>query len=371
MKQTISSQTNVMTSTTTSGLTIGIDLGDQWSQFCLLNTDGALLEEGRVRSTRSAFQARFGALAPARIALETGTHSLWASELLTELGHEVIVAHVREVRAITGSHSKSDQVDARKLARYVRVDPEILHPVRLRDSDQQRDLVLIRARAALVRARSLLINTVRGLIKPFGHRVSSCDADCFAARCREELADDMRVSLAPLVEQIAQLTRQIQDYEKQIGIVTEQKYPDAAPLRSVFGVGPVTALTFVLTLADPQRFTKSRDVGCYLGLRPQRSQSGEQDPQLGITKAGNTYLRWLLVECAHRLLRVDAPDSAIKRWGQKLCERGGKNAQKRAIVAVARKLAVLLHKLWVTQQRWEPLYGVRSVASVFSDQETR
>jgi transposase len=366
MKQTTNSQTtqaNVMNSTRMPNLTIGIDLGDQWSQFCLLDPDGALLEEGRVRSTRSAFQARFGALAPARIALETGTHSLWASELLTELGHEVIVAHVREVRAITGSHSKSDQVDARKLARYARVDPAILHPVRLRPSDQQRDLVLIRARAALVRARSLLINTVRGLVKPFGSRVSSCDADCFAARCREELPADVQMSLLPMVEQIAQLTEQIQDYEKQIGAVMAEKYPDAAPLRSVFGVGPVTALTFVLTLADPQRFAQSRDVGCYLGLRPQRSQSGEHDPQLGITKAGNTYLRWLLVECAHRLLRVDAPDSAIKRWGQKLCERGGKNAQKRAIVAVARKLAVLLHKLWVTQQRWEPLYGVRPVTA--------
>ena len=364
MKQSISSQMTRMNGTTTaSGLTVGIDLGDQWSQFCLLDADGALREEGRVRSTRSAFQARFGALAPARIALETGTHSLWASELLTELGHEVIVAHVREVRAITGSHSKSDQADARKLARYARVDPEILHPVRLRNSDQQRDLVLIRARAALVRARSLLINTVRGLVKPFGSRISSCDADCFANRCREELPADVWASLEPVVEQIAQLTDQIQDYEKQIGAVAAEKYPDAAPLRSVFGVGPVTALTFVLTLADPERFARSREVGCYLGLRPQRSQSGEHDPQLGITKAGNTYLRWLLVESAHRLLRIDAPDSALKRWGQKLCQRGGKNAQKRAIVAVARKLAVLLHKLWVTQQRWEPLYGVRPVTA--------
>jgi transposase len=346
MKQSISSQmTRTNGTTTASGLTVGIDLGDQWSQFCLLDAQGTIGEEGRVRSTRSAFQARFGALAPARIALETGTHSLWASELLAELGHEVIVAHVREVRAITGSHSKTDpdQVDARKLARYARVDPEILHPVRLRDSDQQRDLVLIRARAALVRARSLLINTVRGLVKPFGSRVSSCDADCFATHCREELPREMWVSLRPLVEQMAQLTERIQDYEKQIGIVMAEQYPDAAPLRSVFGVGPVTALTFVLTLADPQRFTRSRDVG--------------------ITKAGNTYLRWLLVECAHRLLRIDAPDSAIKRWGQKLCERGGKNAQKRAIVAVARKLAVLLHRLWVTQQKWEPLYGVRSVTA--------
>jgi transposase len=361
MKQSISSQmTQATVTTTASGLTVGLDLGDQWSQFCLLDAAGQIQQEGRVRSTRSAFQARFGALAPARIALETGPHSLWASELLTELGHEVIVAHVREVRAISGSNSKSDKADARKLARYARVDPTILHPVRLRDSEQQQDLVLIRARAALIRARTLLINTVRGLVKPFGERVSSCDADSFAARCREELPRAVGASLGPLVEQIAQLTQQIQNYEKQIDAVAEKKYPDTAPLRGVFGVGPVTALTFVLTLADPQRFARSRDVGCYLGLRPQRSQSGEPDPQWGITKAGNRYLRWLLrVEGAHRLLRVDAPDSVLKRWGQTLCERGGKNAQRRAIVAVARQLAILLHKLWATQQRWEPLYGAR------------
>jgi transposase len=180
----------------------------------------------------------------------------------------------------------------------------------------------------LGRARSLLINTVRGLGKPFGSRVSSCDAGCFATRCREELPADVPMSLRPVVEQMAQLTGQIQDDEKQIGVVAAEKYPDLAPLRSVFGVGPVTALTFVLTLANPQRFARGRDVGCYWGLRPQRSQSDEQDPQWGITKAGNTYLRWLLVECAHRLWRIDAPDSAIKRWGQKLCERGGKNAPK-------------------------------------------
>jgi transposase len=166
-----------------------------------------------------------------------------------------------------------------------------------------------------------------------------------------------------MTEQMAQLTGQIQDDEKQMAAVSAEKYPDPDPLRSVFGVGPVTALTFVLTLSDAQRFTKSREVGCYLGLRPQRHQSGERDPQLGIPKAGNPYRRWLLVECAHRLWRIDAPDSAIKRWGQKLCERGGKNAPKRAMVAVARKLAALLHRLWVTQQKWEPLYGVRSVTA--------
>ena len=171
------------------------------------------------------------------------------------------------------------------------MDPEILHPVRLRDDDQQRDLVLIRARAALVRARSLLINSVRGLVKPFGYRVFSCNADCFANSCREELSREMRDSLGPVVEQIAQLTEQVQNYEKQISVVAAEKYPDIAPLRSVFGVGPVTALTFVLTRADPQRFAQSRDVGCHLGLRPGRSQSGESDPQLDITKAGNTYPR--------------------------------------------------------------------------------
>jgi transposase len=115
-------------------------------------------------------------------------------------------------------------------------------------------------------------------------------------------------------------------------------------------------LTFVLTLGDEARFRCSRDVGCYLGLRPKRSQSGERDPQLGITKAGNVYLRSLLIECANHILRPHGRDSALRQWGLSLATRGGKQAKNKAVVAVARKLAVLLHHLGTTQQPYVPFY---------------
>lgn len=339
-------------------LTIGIDLGDRWSQLCQLNAEGEILEQSRLKSSPHSFTQRFAALAPARIAIEAGTHSPWVRELLTELGHEVLVANARELRAISTSDRKNDKTDAEKLARYARVDPAILRPIVHRDSRTQTDLLVIRARAALVRMRSLAINTVRGLIKPFGHRLSACSTDNFVTRCRTELPSGYFTLLAPLLEQIASLTQQIRAADRQVEELTKAKYPEAAALQKVPGVGPLTALTFVLTIGDEKRFTRSRDVGCYLGLRPRQQQSGERDPQLGITKAGNSYLRTLLVECAQHVLGVFGPDTALRRWGLRLAERGGKNAKKRAIVAVARKLTVLLHRLWVTKKPYESFFGV-------------
>jgi transposase len=334
----------------TPSLTIGIDLGDRWSQLCLLNAEGEILEQSRVKSTPHSFTQRFAALAPARIAIEAGTHSPWVQELLTELGHEVL--------AISKSDRKNDKADAEKLARYARVDPAILRPIVHRDSQTQADLLVIRVRAALIRMRSLAINTVRGLIKPFGHRLSACSTDSFVTRCRTELPSQYYALLAPLLEQIASLTKQIHSADQQVEQLTKAKYPEAAALQRVPGVGPLTALTFVLTIGDEKRFSRSRDVGCYLGLRPRQQQSGERDPQLGITKAGNGYLRLLLVECAQHVLGVFGPDTALRRWGLRLAERGGKKAKRRAIVAVARQLAVLLHRLWVTQKPYEPFFGV-------------
>jgi transposase len=238
------------------------------------------------------------------------------------------------------------------------VDSAILRPIVHRDSQTQADLLVIRARAALIRMRSLAINTVRGLIKPFGHRLSACSTDSFVTRCRTELPSEYYALLAPLLEQIASLTKQIHSADQQVEQLTKTKYPEATALQKVPGVGPLTALTFVLTIGDEKRFSRSRDVGCYLGLRPRQQQSGERDPQLGITKAGNGYLRLLLVECAQHVLGAFGPDTALRRWGLHLAERGGKNAKRRAIVAVARKLAVLLHRLWVTQKPYEPFFGV-------------
>jgi len=340
-----------------SWTTIGIDLGDRWSHYCVLSEDGEIVEEGRFRTTPASLARHFDDLAPARIAMEAGTHSIWISEQLKEFGHEVIVANVRELHAICRNDRKSDRVDAEKLARYARLDPEVLRPITHRSVAMQEKLTLIRARAVMVRARVALGNAARGLAKPCGYRLPSIKNKSFAKRCQAELSEGLFTALGPLVEQIDQLNQQIRHYDRLILEMIEVRYPETEALLKVYGVGPLTAMTFVLTLGDKHRFQRSRDVGPYLGLRPRRKQSGDYDPELGITKAGNRYLRSLLVECANFTLGPFGQDSDLRRWGLKLAERGGKNARKRARVAVARKLAVLLHRLWVTQEEYQPFHA--------------
>jgi transposase len=223
--------------------------------------------------------------------------------------------------------------------------------------EAQQDLTILRAREALVRARTLLINAARGLAKTLGRRLPSCASRDFAARCRETLPAALQASIGKLAEQIESLTEQLEVMKTEIQTVAAERYPETRRFQAVHGVGPLTALTYVLTIEDPRRFPKSRDVGSFLGLRPRQSQSGNRDPQLSITKAGDRRLRCLLVECAHHVLRKNAPDCMLKRWGLRLCERGGKNSHKRALVAVARKFGVLLHKLWVTGTEYDPLFG--------------
>ena len=340
------------------GMTIGIDLGDVWSHYCTLNEDGEVVDRGRFRTTLSGVQKWFTNLPRARIAMETGTHSIWVSEQLRELGHEVIVANVREVRAISHNNRKSDTVDAEKIARYARVDPEILHPISHRTVAQQEALTLIRARNLIVRLRTAAVNSVRGLAKPCGYRLPASSTLCFAKRCMAVLPPGLALALGPVLEQIAAMTVKIQQYDRTIKRLTETEYPETQALIQVYGVGQLTALTYVLTLGSKERFRRSRDVGCYLGLRPRRSQSGDRDPQLGITKAGNVYLRTLLVECANHVLGPRGRDSTLRQWGLHLASRGGKQSHNRAIVAVARKLAVLLHRIWVTQEPYIPFYAV-------------
>jgi transposase len=340
------------------GMTIGIDLGDVWSHYCTLNEDGEVVDRGRFRTTLSGVEKWFTDVPMARVAMETGTHSIWISEQLHEMGHEVIVANVRELRAISHSDRKSDQVDAEKLARYARLDPEILRPISHRTVAQQEALTLIRARNLIVRLRTAAVNSVRGLAKPCGYRLPASSTLCFAKRCMAVLPPGLALALGPVLEQIAAMTVKIQQYDRTIKRLTETEYPETQALLKVYGVGQLTALTYVLTLGSKERFKRSRDVGCYLGLRPRRSQSGKRDPQLGITKAGNIYLRSLLVECANHVLGPRGKDSTLRQWGLHLAARGGKQSHNRAIVAVARKLAVLLHRIWITQAQYIPFYAV-------------
>jgi transposase len=336
-------------------LTIGVDLGDRWSFYCVLDEAGEILLEQKVATTPEAIQQTFAKIPRSLIALETGTHSPWVSRLLTELGHQMLVAHAQKVQLITKSTRKDDRHDARALARLARIDPELLGPVRHRSAQAQIHLTVIRARAELVRARTALVNAARGLVKSYGLRLPPCGTQQVSRELAAGLCTELREVLEPLLKEIESLNERIQEYDARIEKIAKESYPHVALLKQVKGVGTQIALTYVLTLEDPHRFRKSRDVGCFLGLRPGRRNSGQSEPQKHISKEGDRYLRTMLVQGAHYILGPFGEDSDLRRWGLKLAERGGKNAKKRAVVAVGRKLAVLLHRLWVSGETYEPL----------------
>jgi transposase len=297
-----------------------------------------------------------------RIAIEVGTHSPWVSRILEECGHEVLVANARKVRLIYANKRKSDKLDAENLARLARLDPKLLYPLKHRGEDFQAHLALIRSREALVGSRTQLINHVRGAVKSFGARLPKCSARSFHHKVAEEIPQALRVALEPILQIIASLTERIRDYDRELEKLAEKHYPETKLLRQIVGVGALTALTFVLTLEDPRRFTKSRAVGAYLGLVPSEDQSGERDPQERISKEGDEMLRRLLVGSAHyNILGPFGKDSDLRRHGLKIASRGGggKNAKKRAAMAVARKLSVLLHHLWITGEFYEPLHNTQ------------
>jgi transposase len=181
----------------------------------------------------------------------------------------------------------------------------------------------------------------------------------FHNKAAEHIPEALWPALGPILETIASLTERIRDYERQLETLSKERYPETDLLRQVEGVGTLTALTFVLTLEDPYRFEKSRCVGAYLGLVPATDQSGDRDPQRRISKEGDEMLRRLLVSSAHYILGPFGSDSDLRRHGEKIASRGGKNAKKRAVVAVARKLAVLLHSLWISAEVYEPLRNTR------------
>jgi transposase len=339
----------------THQLTIGLDLGDRWSWYSVRDEAGEVLLERKVTTTPKAIQEVFGRMRRSRIALETGMHSPWVSRLLSGLGHEVIVAHARNVRLIGESRRKDDRLDARTLARPARIDPQLLSPVQHRSAKAQADLMVIRARAGLVRARTALINTARGLTKSYGERLRGCNPRNMNPEKAAGLSPELQAALQPLLAGIESLSERIREYNQRIEQLAQESYPQVGLLKQVKGVGTLIALTYLLTLEDPQRFGKSRDVGCYLGLQPGRRNSGQSEPQLHISKEGDPYLRTLLVQGAHHILGPFGADSDLRRWGLKLAERGGRNGKKRAVIATARKLAVLLHRLWVSGEVYEPL----------------
>lgn len=338
---------------------VGVDVGDQYTELCALDEEGEIVSQTRIRTTQEALQEHFREQRPLLVALETGTHSGWISRVIAACGHDVVVANARELRKIHQSDRKNDRADAEILARMVRYDRRLLAPTRPRSAQIQADTALLRAREAVVQARVRLINAARGLTKAAGGRLPGCTTDAFAKRTRTHIPSELQAALGPLFLVIEAVTEQIRHYDKRVEAMASEQYPKTTLLQQVAGVGPLTALGFMLTLGEEGRFARSRDVGAYLGLVPRQDESGQRSPQLPITKAGNTYLRHLLVESAHYILGPFGPDCDLRRFGLRLSERGGKSGKRRAIVAVARKLAILLHRLWLTGEAYDPMRNTK------------
>ena len=336
-----------------SEVTIGLDLGERRHRFCALDGRGEVVEEGSLLNDRASL-GRLTACYPGALAvMEAGTHSPWVSRYLEGLGWEVIVSNPRKVRAIYQHERKSDQRDALMLARIGRMDRALLYPVRHGSEQAQQDLLRIKLRDSLVRARVALINSVRFSLKSLGYTVRNPSSERFHKVVWETLPEAVRQMISPSVQALAELSTRIAVLEREINVVARTKYPQTLWLQQVPGVGALTALYFVLKIEDPQRFENVRDVGAYVGLCPRRDQSGGSDPQLRISKRGDAYLRRLLVSAAQYILGPFGPKSALRAYGLMLAADGSARAKKRAVVAVARKLAVLLLSLWKNRSYYE------------------
>lgn len=346
--------------TNSSARIAGMDVGDKHSQVCLVDPlSGEVLEETRLRTTAAAIERYFGKGESLRIALEVGPHSPWISRALEDCGHEVLVANARQVRLIYAGRRKNDRLDAEKLARLARYDEKLLSPITHRSEEGQADLANIRSRDALVKTRTGLVCHVRSTVKAFGSRIPKCSTKVFHKRAGEHLPELLRPALEPVIQLIARLNEVIKAFDDRIEQLAESKYPETTLLRQVRGVGPVTGLAYILTLEDPARFHKSREVGPYLGLTPGERQSGDNSPQQRITKQGDVHLRRLLVQCSQYILGPKGGACDLRRHGEKLEARGGAHAKQKALTAVARKLSVLLHHLWATGEIYDPNYNYK------------
>ena len=254
-------------------VTIGLDLGDRQTAGCVVDAGGQILERFQARTTPTRLLAAVTRWPGARVVLEVGGQSPWVSRRLQAAGYGVVVANARRVRLIAEGDAKSDRLDAELLARLGRVDPALLAPIQHRSERTQRDLGVVKTRAALVRMRTLGINHGRGVAKALGHRLPACAAEAFPARVRAQAVGATLPGITELLAVLEQLTASIRALDRQLATLATTRYPVTELLRQVPGVGPLTALTYVLTLEDPTRFPRSRTVGAYLGLRPKRRDS--------------------------------------------------------------------------------------------------
>lgn len=342
---------------------VGLDLADKNSDWVGLDAAGEMVVRQRVRTTEPELRKTFGSMKPTVIAIEVGTHSAWVSRVLSDCGHRVVVANARKIALIHQNKRKNNNIDAETLARLARADEKLLFPITHRDEQSQADLAVLRSRDLIMGARTKLINHVRGCTKVFGTQLPKCSAEAFAKRCKPLLPEAIKTAIEPVFDHIDRMSEQIDAYDKQVLRMIE-RHPAAQQLMQIKGVGPLTSLAFVLTIEDPRRMAGSRSTGAYFGLVPGSDDSGETHTQKRITKEGDRFCRRLLVLAAHYILGRFGPDSDLRRHGLAIAARGGKNAKKRAAVAVARKLAVMMHHLWISGETYVPLFNAdRAVAA--------
>ena len=334
-------------------ITIGLDLGDRRHTYYVLDGAGKMAREGSLGNTREPLATMARSYPGATVVMEAGTHSPWVSRFLQELGLRVIVANPRKTRAIYQNERKSDRRDAMMLARLARMDPTLLHPVEHGSQEAQQDMLQLKLRDSLVRARVALINAVRFTLKSLGYPVSNPSSERFHKLVLSEVPESIGEMIAHNVAALAELTQRIKALEVSISRLAAERYPETIYLQQVSGVGPITSLYFVLKVGTPGRFQRTRDIGAFLGLCPRRDQSGETDKELRISKCGDQYLRCLLVNAAQYILGPFGTDSALREHGLRLAQEGTARAKKRAVVAVARKLAVLLLTLWKSREPYE------------------
>ena len=343
-----------MRKATESIMTIGMDLGNRKHSVCGLDAGGNKVLECEVENTREALGAFFSEHAGSRVGMETGTHCRWVSALAAERGCDAKVADARSLGIVYGSRRKNDRVDAEKLARVLKFDPTLFHPVKLRDDRRHHLLQLLKLRDGMVACRTLMVNKVRGLCKARGVILRKCDAASFASWARAELPEGLAGVFGPLLDALESVGGAIAAYDAQVGEAVEAGYgEDAGLLRGIPGVGPVTAAAFIAVAGDVSRYRRARDAGAYLGLAPGQDQSGDSDAPRPITKEGDALVRRLLVNVANHILREYSADSPLKRFGERLCGKGGKIARRKAKVALARKLAVVMAALLMTRRPYE------------------
>lgn len=328
----------------------GIDLASKASAVCIENETGRIVAEFEMPTDEDGFRTRLGDLEPMHCVLEASPLAEWAARVLESLGHSVVVIDARKAKAVIRTKRKTDQLDARNLAKMARTG--WYTAVHRKSASARLMRTLLKARQGLVEVANAQRSRILGLLRAHGIKVTGARGDAFESRVLEAVRarePELEVILQPLLGLRSQARAEAEVLAQRLKELS-QHVPVCRQLMSVPGVGPIVAATYVATIDDPHRFEHSDQVADYVGLVPSVYQSGETEYRGRITKEGDALLRWLLVEAANVLLTRVKRACALQNWGRRLLAKKG---LAKARVAVARKLSVLLHRLWVSGEEFD------------------